>query len=668
MNTPNTHDRGLFIGLRRDQLGARLLMMLNAIRLSQDFNTDYRINWFPRGAMAPTLDRPIELFSAEYITQHFIENEAFDVMEGNSKSLWEFLDDKTPDRLNAHLAAGKHIILDEGFEVVSFAWEDEGALRSRYKNFIQDIDFQDSIISKMQIIDTALHQEKSHVTAYHIRRGDLLNGIPWKDNIWPSKFEADELYSTHIKANPDSMPLVFSDQVETIEAMRTALPQVRGISDLIDLSDCLVCQRDFLELYTMSQADQIIAPIISAFSMAAARMSGQQRLRFVDVLSRDQMNEAYEQVLQRFTDGLDNFVNLSEAAHMYSRLSKILILNDRELESYFVGSALLEAKAENAFLPMLHAFCCCYLSKWDEALSAVDKALASPGLWNEHYAISLGLKSHIEGALGKAAQSRQHWMQSFWLKPLLADTLIFGAHMIYNRRLRPEKDIPYDAKLLIELKVGYQNRKSVGVHGKIIRRKALNLSALIIEWPYFVLDRKSMRVVTDKAALNQLYTQITQEIIDPGLTDSINSFAGLIQSYLGNHKQAVELSSTAIDQMPMNTLFQKRHSEILFAAGHQKQALKIQRKICEAYPENPWYLYLHAHCLESSGDKKAAEKYFKKAAQYDTSTARIHAKLADIYKAKKNYKNAVSALTTAVELAPSFKQFSNQVARYLKKI
>jgi len=47
-NAPD-QGRGLFIGLRKDQLGARLLMMLNSIRLAEDYATDFRINWFPRG-------------------------------------------------------------------------------------------------------------------------------------------------------------------------------------------------------------------------------------------------------------------------------------------------------------------------------------------------------------------------------------------------------------------------------------------------------------------------------------------------------------------------------------------------------------------------------------------------------------------------------------------
>ena len=96
--------RGLFIGLRKDQLGARLLMMLNSIRLAEDYRTDFRINWFPRGAMAPKLDTPSDLFAPAFIERHFIDNADFEALDDRIEPLWSFARDDSPDRLEAHLA------------------------------------------------------------------------------------------------------------------------------------------------------------------------------------------------------------------------------------------------------------------------------------------------------------------------------------------------------------------------------------------------------------------------------------------------------------------------------------------------------------------------------------------------------------------------------------
>lgn len=668
MNAQNTPSKGLFIGLRRDQLGARLLMMLNAIRLSIDFDTDYRVNWFPRGAMAPTLARPIELFTQDYIDQHFIEGEDYEAAEEGAKPFWSFLEDDTPDKLRAHLAAGKNVILDEGFEVVAFAWEDPEALRKRYRSFIKEIGFQPFIQAKMDRIDAALGHQDGTVAAYHIRRGDLLNEDPWKDNLWPSKIEPDELYFAHIGANPDTLPLVFSDQEENIQRIRSRYPQVRGIKDLIDLDDCKVCQRDFLELYTMSRADSIIAPMISAFSMAAARLSGQQRLRFVDLLSVDEFNAAYDAVWQRFEDGLDSFVSISEAAHIYSRLSRVLSMNDRDEDAYVLGRRLLDAGADNAFLPMLHALTCCYLGKWKEANHSADLAIASPGIWNEHYATCLAIKSYAEGALGYAVLSRAHWLQAFWLKPHLLDVIVPGSYLIYHRRLRPGRDIPFDDRLLRELRMPYSNIRILAVHQKLLRRRALDLRLLILEWPYFVLDRKSLRLLEDKVALTELYERIQQETENPEMIPNVDSCGALIQSYLGQHDLALEMNNRALAAEPDNMLFQKRQSEILWAAGKEGQALKQQRAICDIYPNNPYYAYLHGHYLAEAGRHGQARPYFEIAAAKDGSTARIHARMADICQKDKDLPLAVSHLQKAAELAPSYKQFTNKLKRFSAKL
>ena len=81
MSRAGNNGRGWFIGLRKDQLGARLLMMLNSIRLAEDYGTDFRINWFPRGAMAPKLDTPSDLFAQAFIDRHFIDNESFEALD-----------------------------------------------------------------------------------------------------------------------------------------------------------------------------------------------------------------------------------------------------------------------------------------------------------------------------------------------------------------------------------------------------------------------------------------------------------------------------------------------------------------------------------------------------------------------------------------------------------
>ena len=325
--------RGYFLGQRRDQLGARLLMILTSIRLCQDYNADFRFNWFPPGAEAPTLNNPEELFTREFMDRHFIDNAEMEMLQDKIEPIWKFLKDKTPAALERHLAAGGHIMLDEGFDIVTFPWEDKDDLRDRFPGFIRQIAFNPFVAERIGHIDAALTGDGGSV-AYHIRRGDILNSDPWMHKQWPSKIEPDELYSVHLhKENPD-VALVFSDQAESIKRFQTAHPAVKSVDEIVDLSGGTVAQRDFLELYAMSRATKIVAPPISAFSRAAALISGRERLRFVDELDSPERDGAYEELLARLKDGISNFVTPSEAAHLYAKLSARLPVQDREEEAW----------------------------------------------------------------------------------------------------------------------------------------------------------------------------------------------------------------------------------------------------------------------------------------------------------------------------------------------
>src|SRR6056297_3902788 len=256
MSTGANNGRGWFIGLRKDQLGARLLMMLNSIRLAEDYGTDFRINWFPRGAMAPKLDTPADLFAPDFMARHFIDNADFEALDDRTEPLWSFLKDQSPERLEAHLAGGGHVLLDEGFEIVAFPWEDGTDLRGRFRGFISHIGFNPVVGRRMAAVEAAMDAQGKRTIAYHIRRGDILNEAPWKHKEWPAKIEPDELYSAYLEKNADAGALVFSDQPESIARFTAAHPKVARIDDLVDLSDCKPVQRDFLELYAMSRASE----------------------------------------------------------------------------------------------------------------------------------------------------------------------------------------------------------------------------------------------------------------------------------------------------------------------------------------------------------------------------------------------------------------------------
>jgi|GEM_PF-1323348 len=666
MSSGASKGRGFFIGLRKDQLGARLLMMLNSIRLAEDYKTEFRINWFPRGAMAPKLDTPADLFDRAFIERHFIENDEFEALDSITKPIWAFLKDKTPDRLEAHLAGGGHVLLAEGFDIVEFPWEDGGDLRGRFRGFISHIAFNPVVQGHITAIENAMSQGSGRVIAYHIRRGDILNEDPWKHKDWPAKIEPDELYSAYLEKNPDAAALVFSDQAESITRFTSTHPQVRRITDLVDLDGCKPVQRDFLELFAMSRASEIVAPPISAFSRAAARLSGQERKCFHEVMSLDERDGAYENVTARFLDGVSNFITPSEAAHVYVKVARRLQENGRDAEAWEIGQKILEAGADNAFLPLIQATNGIYLHKWEEALRHVDAALAHPEQWQQNYISALAIRAHILGALGKRFDARRTFLRAFWQKPMLPDVTVIGSFMVKRRRLRPGATLPFDIDTLAALPVRFQQTNIVVQQGKILRRRALDLSAIAIEWPWFALDGKTERLLGASSDLQGMHARLlAHERCVPG--GGPFSFCALLDARLGRLDAALERNSEAVFHAPDDPIVRKRQAEILMMRGDHDAAL-AEMEICVACaPAHAFWHFLIGMIHERAGNMPMARSRYEEAAAMDDSTAGLHAHLAQVCRDMGDDAAAVAALDRAAEIAPNQQRYRKRRDRVARK-
>lgn len=656
--------RGLFIGLRKDQLGARLLMMLNSIRLAEDYHTDFRINWFPRGAMAPKLDTPSDLFTHDFIARHFIDNTDFEALDAQTKPLWTFLKDRTPDRLEAHMAAGRHVLLDEGFEIVEFPWEDAGDLRGRFRGFISRIGFNPVVARHMGGIETAMAGQ-GRTIAYHIRRGDILNEEPWKHKEWPAKIEPDELYSAYLEKNTDAGALVFSDQPESIARFTAAHTKVARIDDLVDLSDCKPVQRDFVELYAMSRASEIVAPPISAFSRAAARLSGQERKCFHEVMTVPEREAAYERLLERFETGIDAFITPSEAAHVYVKLARRLQETGRDEAAWKIGEAILAAGADNAFMPLMQAIGGMYLLKWDEARVHVAAALAHPHQWQENTVTALAVQAHILGALGRRHGARQSFLRAFWQKPMLPDVTVIGTFMIKRRRLRPGAVLPFDRDTVLMLPIRYQQTNILLQQARILRRRASDLSTIAIEWPDFAIDGKVARLLETPRDLTALRDRIEADPrFAPGTLP--DSFCAMIEARMGRVAPALARNAAARETSPDVPLIAKRQAEILSLAGDHAGALR-EMEACRALaPDHAFWHYLTGQIHLRAGDAAAARACMERASAMDDSTAELHARLADLCRDAGDEAAAVAALDRAAEIAPNQQRYAKRRARLMR--
>ncbi len=666
MASSQPNGRGFFLGQRRDQLGARVLIILSSIRLAQDYRTDFRFNWFPPGADAPTLANPGDLFSTAFMARHFVDNEGFDALQAQAEPIWKFLEDKSPDALNAHLEGGGHVILDEGFDIAAFPWEDPDKLRGRFPELIREVEFNPLVAKRIDQIDGALADVGEPSVAYHIRRGDILNSDPWMHKQWPSKIEPDELYSAHLEKEKPGVALVFSDQPQSRARFQAAHPEVRGVEDIVDLANCTVAQRDFLELYAMSRADQIVAPPISAFSRAAALISGRERKRFIDVLDSPERDAAYETLLARMKTGVDSFVTPSEAAHLYAKLAARLPVQDRDDEAWEIGQIVKDSGATNAFVPLFHAINCVYLNRWDEANTNIKQALNDPNLWQESHAAATVIHALILGALGKAVRCHRTFMRAFWQKPFLPDVTLVGSFMINRRRLKPDHPLPFSLPVIQSMRVPYMRANMFLVQNKFIKRRAFDFSTLVVEWPYFVMDGKAERVVENNNALQNIHDKVIAANDEAGLAER-ESYCALVQARMGDVDGALKRHAKSLAAMPGDILTIKRQAEILAMAGRPDDAVTLIEPLAENSLKQPYWHYLRGKFLRESDRLSEARQAWEMAAEIDSTTALIHSDLAELCRDMGDIEAAAVSLDRAAELAPTQQKFVNRKERYLKK-
>lgn len=660
-----TPSRGVFIGQRKDRMGARLLMMLTCIRLAEDFGSDYRVNWFPQGADAPELDQPEELFDPKWMQTHFLDQQTYDELAADALPVWTFQNDKTPDRLTKHLDSGRSVLVEEGFEVLAFPWEDIEAIRPRYRDFIHRIAFTRDIRAIMELADEKMSGQG--VSAYHIRRGDILNALPWKHTTWPAKVEPEELYDAHLAKMPDRPAIMFSDQPELVARFKARYPRLMQMSDIADLSGLTRAQRDFLELYTMSRAEQVVAPFISAFSMAASRISGQQRKVFRDILSEDEMKRANESVIQRVAQGPGSFLNVSEAAHVYAKAAQYLCAQDRCREAYDLGQPILDAGADNAFLPLLQALNAFYLGKWKHCERLARDGLENPHLWPEDHAVLCALRGAVLGAQKKRWAAGRQFAKAFWAKPLRPDVVVLGSRMLYRdqlpQRLFPPVDWALQRKLRQRRFAPFNNLYLV--QHKVIVRQPCNFDMILLDWADLSLDQRARRLPESTARLEALEAGLGA-IDDLSSDDPAGqSIASHIRYLAGGASTAstIDIARAMVNRCPDQPLYQKRLAELYADAGDTRQARLSMAEALACDPDNAFLVFATGRVLMRIGATDQAERQILHAAELDDATAAIQGAAGQIQLKRGNKRQARELLALATRLCPTYKRFANQLKR-----
>lgn len=615
------------------------------------------------------MEHPEKLFSSQMMQSRFLSKDRYEKLSKDAAPLWKFLSDKDPKRLIRHLESGGNLLVEEGFEIVLFPWEDDDTVRATYGDYFDRIDLVDVLKERCALVDDTLAAGDAGSVAYHLRRGDILDTNPWMHTVWPSKVEPDEYYEAHLEKEPEKTALIFSDSQPAIDRLKAQFPKLKAIGDIAPLDGLEPEQRDFLELYAMSKVDQIIAPILSAYSTAAARISGRQRIRFKEVLTDAEIDRANAKAADRLLNKPQTYFGPSDMAHAYSRAAVHLA----QPEHYATNTAILELiktmGSNNAFIDIYMAVGRLHQGRLGDAAKSARQAAAHPHIWPEDFASARSIEAVCYAASGQQRKAGLTYRDAFLYKPLRQDVVLAGTNLFLKKMLNRHNFLPFDGPVLRQLALrGTEDVSSSYLVGKVInKRLRRDFRFVTLDWSSLVLDGKASRLKQDKGQLKRMLVRL--EAIPDDTKDAqgaaYQSTKGLIQSYLGVD-DALSVVQQALALEPDNPLYAMRLADALGARGDADGALAQMRRVVTMSNNGPLYVHKLGLILSEMNKKQEAMDILGRAAASDTPTAKM---LGDFAMAA--YRNgqiavAQTAMQRAFEKVPVFGKFQNQLARISK--
>lgn len=287
------------IGFRVDRVGARLICMLNVMRLSRKFGVSGKYLWLsePDGPY-PELADPQDFLAADFVARHIriVDRHPDDGARLNVSAV--------APRSNvagfaAALAAGQLYECVSMADVMRFMDEPAEDVAADIRDIARQIALAPPLAEALARARGIIAQAGGgEPVAIHVRRGDILDGAPWSYSAWPTKYVPDEFFHAFI-ARTEGPVIAFSDTPAAVTHLAQGNPRVIAASDLFDSASLSVTARDLLELLLISDCAQVGAPAYSAFSRAATIMGRCEIVPLPQALDPDLRLAAYDALLER---------------------------------------------------------------------------------------------------------------------------------------------------------------------------------------------------------------------------------------------------------------------------------------------------------------------------------------------------------------------------------
>lgn len=641
-----TSPSGVFVAFRNDRLGGRLNAILTAMRLAETYGGDFRIFWSLSEESSIELHSPQDLFAQSFIDRHFLPREAGREMVENALDIGALPRQMTEADLRAGLASGRNYLSTSATEQLLLPWEDASAL-SDLPQIIGRIALNPVVKNAMAQIDLAL--AGMPFSSYHLRRGDIIDDSTLAShNLWSNKYIPRVIYEWHMKrmlGSGSGRIIVFSDAPREAAAFATLSPRVSDFASLLGDLTLTTLQRDFLELYTMSRSERIIAPPGSAFSRLAATIGTKEVTDIEADLPREDRDAALDALVERLDQTPDVFLSQSDAGQNLPFISDHLRAKGEGARVVAITRKLIAGGMDRAYVyPFLS----------DHMLMVEDYAGCDALL--THTANRLCQREeqwatvYLNAAL--ADMVRQNWpraMENFqagaWLSPLHKSAQQIFWFMAATGRLTTENSLPYDSHLLRPAGRIFADVTS-STHAKLVqalREEGLSPQVYpanmeVRDWRKLSGKKLSFRF-SNKAKIRQqaemlIEGNLAKRNLSPAREAALHSAIGHLFTEAGDLAQAERHLSQALEMQPDTALYIKRLGEWAMASGKKERGLRLLTEAAQQAGDDPCYQALLALAHQEAKDNASAESLMLPLADRATPLVELQFLIIDMMRRK----------------------------------
>ena len=440
------------------------------------------------------------------------------------------------------------------------------------------------------------------LTAYHIRRGDIILDPIASNKLWPNKFIPREFYEQHLDVtlrDPNAQVLCFSDTPIEVDRLKEKDPdRVQGFKDLLGNREFTTGARDFLELYAMSRCQQIYGPPSSAFSQTAMAIGGSSLDAVQDALAADDQAAAMDRMTDRLEERSALFLNMGDVGQCLHFLIEHQAAKGNSNRAKRIIRTYMEDGLDKSFAYQL----LCELSVSAGELEYCEKVrdLAYAHAVYVDYSMAwVNFYSAINQLVkGNWTTAHQRIQAAAWFRPL--EPLTHGVQNLALTAgvLSPDNFYPFDPNMVRQKGGVFPNGKKALVELNQFAPKGHPTGDRIDFHPWGIVMRdwrmcmgkKLNRAFTNKSKILKTISMLERSFSKKDGTPELTSALGVLHRATGDFKAALASQRLAIEMAPDVAIYRKRMSDVLFETGDDKTALMQLEKAAEMHGEHPAYM------------------------------------------------------------------------------